>query len=117
MDPLSVTASAIAILQILGTSGQVLNTLLSLRKAPIQLQQLWNEAEALRGKLCHDLFQMRCSCCIRDELMWVVALLLETSHSLERRRQTQDYAHIEASITPTLETVRGHVLEFEQLIQ
>ena len=49
MDPLSATASIIAILQIAGSSGQVLNKLLSLRNAPQQLQQLWNEAEALRG--------------------------------------------------------------------
>ena len=49
MDPLSITASVIAILQIAGTSGQVINKLLALRDAPEQLQQLWNEAESLRG--------------------------------------------------------------------
>jgi hypothetical protein len=50
MDPLSITASAIAILQIAGSSANVLHTLLSLRDAPQQLLQLWNEAEALRGE-------------------------------------------------------------------
>ena len=50
MDPLSITASVIAILQIAGSSGNVLHTLLSLRGAPQQLQQLSNEAEALRGE-------------------------------------------------------------------
>lgn len=48
MDPLSITASVIALLQITRTSGNALNKLLSLRDAPQQLQQLWNEAEALR---------------------------------------------------------------------
>jgi hypothetical protein len=55
MDPLSITASAIAVLQIAGTSGNALNALLSLRDAPQQLQQLWNEAEALRGESQHEL--------------------------------------------------------------
>jgi hypothetical protein len=50
MDPLSITASVIAVLQIAGTSANAFNKLLSLREAPQQLQQLWNEAEALRGK-------------------------------------------------------------------
>lgn len=55
MDPLAATASIIAILQIAGSSGQLLNKLLSLRDAPQQLQQLWNETEALRGKLRAEL--------------------------------------------------------------
>ncbi|KAF8859350.1 ankyrin [Acephala macrosclerotiorum] len=92
MDPLSITGTVIAILQIAGSTGQVLNMLLSLRDAPQQLQQLWNEAEALR------------------------AILLETECSLHRRRESDGYAQVEASITPVLQTVRAHVLEFEHLI-
>lgn len=50
MDPLSITGTVIAILQLARSSGQGLNKLLSLRGAPQQLQQMWNEAEALRGE-------------------------------------------------------------------
>jgi hypothetical protein len=50
MDPLSITASVIAVLQIGGASEIALSKLLSLRDAPQQLQQLWNETEALRGE-------------------------------------------------------------------
>ena len=50
MDPLSITGTVLAILQVTGSSGHILNKVLSLRNAPEQLQQLWNEAEALRGQ-------------------------------------------------------------------
>lgn len=50
MDPLSITGTVLAILQITGSSGHILNKVLSLQNAPRQLQQLWNEAEALRGQ-------------------------------------------------------------------
>ena len=50
MDPLSITGTVLAILQVTGSSGHILNKVLSLRNAPQQLQQLWNEAEALRGQ-------------------------------------------------------------------
>ncbi|KAL8789421.1 MAG: hypothetical protein Q9213_001178 [Squamulea squamosa] len=92
MDPLSITASVLAILHVAGGSAQVLHKLLSLRDAPQQLQQIWNEAEALR------------------------ALLLETQSSLHRRRESEGYSKAEASITPVLQMVEAHVLEFEQLI-
>jgi hypothetical protein len=50
MDPLSIAAGAIAILQVSAISGKSIHALLSLKDAPQQLQQLWNEAESLRGK-------------------------------------------------------------------
>lgn len=51
MDPLSITASAIAVLGALTASGKGLNKLLSLPKAPEQLQTLSNELESFRGLL------------------------------------------------------------------
>ena len=54
MDPLSITGAALAVLQLTGSSSQVLSKLLALRNAPQQLQQLWNEVEALRGELLRE---------------------------------------------------------------
>jgi len=51
MDPLSLTVSALTILQAAGAAGKGIHKLLSLKDAPQQLQQLSNEAEALRGEL------------------------------------------------------------------
>ena len=53
----------------------------------------------------------------RKETDRTIGLLLETSCSLHRRRESDGYMHIEASITPILQTVEAHVKEFEQLIQ
>ena len=57
MDPLSITGTVLAILQLAGNSAQGLNKLLSLRGAPQQLQQMWSEAEALRGEPLPELSQ------------------------------------------------------------
>ena len=61
-----------------------------------------------------------CSCDLakrkRLELTSTAALLLETECCLQRRRESDGYAQVEASITPVLQTVREHVLELEQLI-
>jgi hypothetical protein len=116
MDPLSIVASVIAILQISGTSGQALNKLLSLRDAPQHVQQLWNEVEALRGKS-----QLGLPNCVTvrtpGESNLGLALLLEIESSLQNRRNHEEYAKIETSISPLLETVRAHVQEFEQLVR
>lgn len=50
MDPLSITAGVIAILQATGATGKLLHTLLSLRDAPRALEQLAYDAQVLRGK-------------------------------------------------------------------
>lgn len=117
MDPLSIAGSVVAILGVAGSSGQFLNKLLSLRGAPVQLQQMWNEAEALRSESWPDLFQPPLLWCREEDLTSATALLLETQRSLHRRRESDGYIEVEASITPVLQTVRAHVLEFEQLIQ
>ena len=57
MDPLSITASVIGILHFTGSAGQLFHKLLSLRDAPQQLLQLWNEVEALRGESRYKLAQ------------------------------------------------------------
>lgn len=57
MDPLSITGTVLAILQVAGNSAQGLSKLLSLRGAPQQLQQMWNDVEALRGELLPELSQ------------------------------------------------------------
>lgn len=95
MDPLSIIASSIAILQFTGATGKVLQHLLTLRDAPQQLQQLWNESEALK------------------------ALLLETERYLTRKRNRpgEDHASIERSITPVLETVAIYIDEFDSLVR
>ncbi|RMZ13503.1 hypothetical protein D0860_02484 [Hortaea werneckii] len=51
MDPLSITASCIAILGASTATGKALNKLIALRKAPEDLQQLFNEREASRALL------------------------------------------------------------------
>ncbi|OTA40007.1 hypothetical protein BTJ68_00202 [Hortaea werneckii EXF-2000] len=51
MDPLSITASCIAILEASTATGKALNKLIALRKAPEDLQQLFNEREASRALL------------------------------------------------------------------
>ena len=48
MEPLS---TSLAVLSAITASGQGLNKLLSLRKAPVELQALSNEVETLRGLL------------------------------------------------------------------
>ena len=51
MDPLSVIASFIAVLQALTAAGKGVNKILDLRKAPVELQALFNEVQALRALL------------------------------------------------------------------
>lgn len=51
LDPLSFTASLIAVTGALSTSGQILEKLLSLRQAPTKLLALINEVNALRSLL------------------------------------------------------------------
>ncbi|RMX88844.1 hypothetical protein D0869_01331 [Hortaea werneckii] len=51
MDPLSITASCIAILGASTATGKALNKLATLRNAPADLQQLFNEREASRALL------------------------------------------------------------------
>lgn len=60
----------------------------------------------------------------QSNLLWwsakltkTAALLLETECSLHRRCHSDEYAGVQASITPVLETVRANVLEFERLLQ
>ncbi|KAF2014140.1 ankyrin [Aaosphaeria arxii CBS 175.79] len=93
MDPLSVAAGVIAILQATGIAGQGVHKLLALRDAPQQLYQLWNEAEALR------------------------ALVLETESVLRRMLDSNGYDLTSSSIGPSLEKVKEHVVEFEELIR
>ena len=117
MDPLSVTASAIAILQLAGSSGQVLGTLRSLRDAPQQLQQYCTEVETLRGELSfHSLASSFC-CSVAREANSGTALLVDINGCLHRRRESDGYARVERSITSALGNVSAQVLEFERLIQ
>ena len=58
-----------------------------------------------------------CHMCDGKRLIFSAALLLETKCSLHSRRESDEYAKVKASITPVLQAVREHVLEFEQLIQ
>ncbi|KAI7346086.1 hypothetical protein KC320_g8049 [Hortaea werneckii] len=51
MDPLSITASCLAILGASTATGKALRKLIDLRKAPEELQQLFNEREASRALL------------------------------------------------------------------
>lgn len=51
MDPLSITASCIAILGASTATGKTLSKLTALRNAPGDLQQLFNEREASRALL------------------------------------------------------------------
>ena len=51
MDPLSITASSIAVLSAVTSSGKGIGKLVSLRDAPLELQALSNEAEAFRNLL------------------------------------------------------------------
>ena len=51
MDPLSITASVIAVLGAASTSGAAIRKLVALRKAPEELDALLNEGEALRSLL------------------------------------------------------------------
>ena len=51
MDPLSITASAIAVLQAVSGTGKGISKLMTLRNAPLELQALYNEIEALRSLL------------------------------------------------------------------
>lgn len=51
MDPLSITASSIAILGALTSTSKGIGKLVSLRKAPAELQALSNEVEAFRSLL------------------------------------------------------------------
>ena len=51
MDPLSITASAIAVLQGISGTGKGISKLMTLRNAPLELQALYNEIEALRSLL------------------------------------------------------------------
>ena len=111
MDPLSITASVLTILQVTRASWRGIDVLLSLRDAPQQLQQLLNEAEALRGEFLasfHTLHQY---------LTLKIALLFETQSSLCHRSTPDEYERIKVSITPALQAVKGHVLEFEQFVQ
>ena len=48
MDPLSITASSIAVLSAISGTSKGIGKLTSLRRAPIELQSLSNEIEALR---------------------------------------------------------------------
>jgi len=116
MDPLSITAGIIGILQLTGKSGQIFRAVLSLKNAPQQLQQLWNEAQALRGKSKPLPDAPPALYRYAEILMSPVALLLETGYCLHRRSADDGYARIEALIAPVLKTVEAHVLEFEQLI-
>ena len=51
MDPLSITASSIAVLSAVTGTGKGIGKLVSLRNAPLELQALSNEAEAFRSLL------------------------------------------------------------------
>jgi hypothetical protein len=51
MDPLSITASSIAILGTITGTSKGISKLVSLRDAPIELQALYNEVEAFRSLL------------------------------------------------------------------
>lgn len=51
MDPLSITASVIAVLQAVNGTGKGIGKLISLRNAPAELQALSNEIEAFRSLL------------------------------------------------------------------
>ena len=50
-------------------------------------------------------------------MAYPIAILLETQCILHRRRECAAFAEIKASLIPVLESVKEHVLEFEQLIQ
>lgn len=93
MDPLSITASCIAVLQAATTSGSILRRLVELRHAPERLQELSNELEALRS------------------------LLVLLRSSLLRIRDTEYYAEAREPLEVLLRPVKDRVEEFGAMLE
>jgi hypothetical protein len=93
MDPLSITASSIAILGMITGTGRGISKLVSLRDAPIELQALYNEAEAFRS------------------------LLVMVQSSLHHIQGSKVYKEYGESICNLLEEAKDSVLELESFIE
>lgn len=93
MDPLSITASSIAVLSAVTLSGKNFNKLLSLRKAPAEVLELSNEVEALRS------------------------MLLIVQNSLLHIHGSTTYRTGEKELTVLLRAVETSVLDLEKTIE
>lgn len=93
MDPLSITASSIAILGAISGTGKGISKLVSLRDAPIELQALYNEAEAFRS------------------------LLVIIQSSLRHVEGSRAYAEYGEALISLLEQAKEAVLELDSTIE
>ena len=93
MDPLSITASAIAVLSAVTGAGRGLNRIVDLRKAPAEIQALYNEVEALRS------------------------LLSVTQNALLDIRDTELYRQLHEPLEVLLRPVEALAIELEQLLE
>lgn len=93
MDPLSITAGALAVLGALTATGKGTNRLLSLRKAPAELLALSNEAEALRR------------------------LLLIVQTTLRPINGTPTYNKSSGLLVPLLDRAQDAVLELQTMVE
>lgn len=92
MDPLSITASSIAVLGVITGAGKGINKLIALRQAPANLQNLSNDIEAFRG------------------------VLLMTQMSIRRISHTKEYHDCEEALTVLLLAMQKSVLDLETKI-
>lgn len=66
MDPLSISASIVALMGAAATASKAIEKLISLRKAPEQLRQLFNEVRSPRPCLICGL----AACDVETQLRW-----------------------------------------------
>ena len=93
MDPLSIIASSIAVIQAATATGGLLRRLATLRSAPSVLHALLNELEATRSFLT----------------------ILE--HSLGRINDSEEYSQAREGLNLLLKPVQQLTLDLEKLIE